>query len=287
MTPKPTIAFLGAGGTMGFAMARNIARANFPLKAWNRTRAKAEPLAQNGATVVDTPAQATQGADIVITMLTDADAVLEVGKKALPEASDQVIWLQMSTVGVSGTDHCIELAHKLGVNFFDAPVSGTKDPAEKGELIIMASGPEENRQELDTIFDVVGKKTVWLGAAGEGSLLKVVTNSWLLAVVEGVAETIALAQGTGIDPKFFLETVSDGPLDSPYLQMKSKAIINRDFEPTFSLSLAAKDADLAVELAQDRNLDLPLLKTIHDRLNQAVPEHGDEDVAVTYLTSAP
>lgn len=285
----PRVAVLGAGGTMGFGMARNIARAGMRLRAWDRSREKAEPLSENGARVVDTPAQAAEDASVVVTMLPDADAVLAVMEGPdgfLAGVHGSVIWAQMSTIGVQGTERCAELAQQHGVTFVDAPVLGTKQPAERGELVIMASGPDEAREPLEPVFAAVGRKTMWVGPAGSGSALKLVTNSWLVTVVEGTAEAIALAEGSGVDPHHFLDAVSGGPLDSSYMRMKAEAMIKREFEPSFKLSLAAKDAGLAEELARQHGLDLPLLATINARLAEAVPQHGDEDVAATYLTSA-
>jgi 3-hydroxyisobutyrate dehydrogenase len=290
MSSNQTVAVLGAGGTMGFGIASNILEAGIELRAWNRSREKAEPLSEKGATVLDTPAEAAKGASIVLTMLADVDPVIEAmdGKDGfLSEAADQLIWVQMSTVGVSGTERCAELAERHRITFVDAPVLGTKQPAEKGELVVLASGPEETHEPLEPIFSALGKRTMWVGEAGAGSRLKVVVNSWLVSIVEGAAETIALAEGADIDPHLFLEAVSGGPLDAPYLQMKAKAMIERNFEPSFRLALGAKDARLAQELAERHGLDLPLVAAISARMTEGVSEHGDEDLSATFLTSAP
>jgi 3-hydroxyisobutyrate dehydrogenase len=285
-----SVAVLGGGGTMGFPMARNIARAGIEVRAWDRTRQKAEPLAEDGVTVADTAAEAADGASVILTMLPDADAVIQTMQGedgGLARAAESTIWLQMSTVGEDGIERCAELASERRVRLVDAPVSGTKQPAEKGELLVMASGPSDARDEVTPIFDAVGQRTMWLGDAGEGTRLKLVTNSWLLTVVEGAAETIAIAQDLELDPKLFLEAVAGGPLDLPYLQMKGKAMIERDFEPSFALRLAAKDAGLVEQSLDRRGLDLPLPRVIRERLDQAARDHGDEDVSATYLVSAP
>jgi len=275
---------------MGFAIARNIARAGFPVRAWNRSSEKADPLTRDGVSVVRSPADAAHGAAIAITMLADTDAVLEVmdGQQGfLSGMGESAIWAQMSTIGVSGTEHCAELAQRNGLIYVDAPVLGSKEPAKKGELIVLASGPSDVHATLDPLFAAIGTKTMWLGPAGAGSALKVVANSWIVTVVEGVAETIALAEGAGVDPQHFLEAVSGGPLDLPYMQLKAKAMLERDFAPSFRLELAAKDAALAVELAEQHDLDLPLIVTISERLAEGAARHGDHDMAATYLTSAP
>jgi len=295
MTSTETVAVLGAGGTMGFPMARNIARAGIPVRAWNRSRDKAEPLTADGAVVTDTPAEAAQGATIVLTMLADADAVvsaMDAEDGALPVMSrrddpEHPVWLQMSTIGEEVTERCIGLANRYGVGFLDAPVLGTRQPAEQRQLVILESGPEEARPRVQPVFDAIGHRTIRAGQAGAGTRLKLVTNSWVLAVVEAGAETIALAEGLGLDPSLFFQAIEGGALDLPYLRMKGQAIAKRDFRPAFRLTLAAKDAGLVKESARQHGMDLPLLDLIARRLGQGAAEHGDEDFSATYLTSTP
>lgn len=283
-----TIAVLGAGGTMGLPMARNLARAGFAVTAWNRSREKAEPLAEDGVQIADSPHQAAQQATVLLTMLADSDAVLDSMSDALSaELPPDVVWVQASTIGERGTERCCELAEEHGVSFVDAPVLGTKQPAEEGKLVIMASGPEPLKERLQPIFDAIGPRTMWVGEAGAGTRLKLATNSWILAVVEGAAETLALAEGLGLDPQLVLDAVAGGSLDLPYLQTKGAAIMERNFEPSFRLRLAAKDASLVDEAARQHELDLPLLRTIRQRFAQGAEQHGDEDMSATYLTSAP
>ena len=298
MSGQQTVAVLGAGGTMGFPMARNLARAGFAVRAWNRSRDKAEPLAKDNVQVCDTPAEAAEGAGVMVTMLADTEAVLAAvdgpdgAFTALPPATgsgpgDGIVWLQMSTIGETGTERCADLAGRREVVLLDAPVLGTKQPADQGNLVVLASGPAMVKNRVQPIFDAVGQKTIWVGEAGAGTRLKLVTNNWVLTVTEGAAETIALAQGLGLDPQLFLEAVSGGTLDLPYLRIKGEAIINRDFTPSFRLELAAKDAALVAEAAERHHVDVPLPRLLRDRLAEGAREHGDKDMAATYLTSAP
>jgi len=287
---QQTVTVLGAGGTMGFAMARNLARAGCRVRAWNRTRARAAPLEQDGAIVCDSPAEAAEGADVLLTMLSDGDAVIDAvdGERgAFSRIGEDVVWLQASTIGEAATERCAELARRAGVAFVDAPVLGTKQPAEAGELIVLASGPDETRARVQPLLDIVGRRTLWLGAAGRGTLLKLVVNSWIVSVVEGGAETLALAEGLGVEPQAFFDAIEGGTLDLPYLRLKGRAMAQRDFTPSFRLALAAKDAALVEEAAQRRGLDLPVVAAIRRRLDEGVAEHGDEDLSATYLTSAP
>ena len=290
-----TVAVLGAGGTMGFAMARNIARAGIEVRAWNRTRGKAGPLAADGAYIADSPADAAAGAGIVLTMLSDADAVvaaMEDDEGALPvmsdrEGPDRPIWLQMSTIGEEATDWCASLAHRYDVGFVDAPVLGTRQPAEQGQLVVLESGAPEASCRVQPVFEAVGQRTIHAGTAGAGTRLKLVANGWVLAVVEAAAETVALAEGLGLEPALFFEAIEKGPLDLPYLRTKAQAMADRDFTPAFRLSLAAKDAALVADAAWQHGLELPLFEVIARRLGQGTAEHGDEDVSATYLTSTP
>ena len=283
MTDQPTVALLGTG-TMGAGMARNIAAAGIPLKVWNRTREKAEPLAEAGAEVAESPAGAVRDADIVITMLFDADSV----EAALDQARDGLkqgaVLLQQSTVGVEGADRLAARAEELGLVYVDAPVLGTKKPAEDGALVILASGPDEARDVVAPVFEAIGSRTVWVGAAGQGTRLKLVANSWVLTVVEGIAESLALARALGVEPRRFLEVVKGGAMDAPYVQLKGSAMLDGDFTPAFGLDGAAKDAGLIVEAARAAGADLAVIEAVQQHFARALDAgHGDQDIAATFL----
>jgi 3-hydroxyisobutyrate dehydrogenase len=290
MNASARVAVLGAGGTMGLPMARHIAEAGMEVRAWNRSPEKAEPLAEDGVAVTDTAADAATGAAVILTIVSDADAVIttmEGADGALAGADDGTVWLQMSTIGIEGTERCATLADEQGLVFVDAPVVGTKKPAEEGKLTVLASGPDEARERCEPIFDAVAQKSLWLGDAGTGTRMKLVINSWLLSLVEGLAETIAFAEGIDIDPSQFLEAISGGPIDNPYAQMKGQMMVERSFEPSFKLELAAKDARLVLEAMERHDLELPMLEAIRAQLERAAGEHGDKDMAATYMASAP
>jgi 3-hydroxyisobutyrate dehydrogenase len=285
---REVVALLGAGSTMGLPMARNILRAGIHLRAWNRTREKAQPLLEQGAEVLDSPGEAAEGAGILLTMLADAEAVLGSASDAVDAVADGALWLQMSTIGEAGTDRCIELAREHGLQLVDAPVLGTKQPAEQAKLVVLAAGPRQTRSRAQRIFDTVAQKVMWIGdEPGAGTRLKIALNSWVLTVVEGAAETIALAQGLGLDPALLFDALEGGALDLPYLRMKGKAIVERNFEPAFRLKLAAKDAALVEESARRHELDLPLFEVIRRRMAEGAEQHPDSDMSATYLTSAP
>jgi 3-hydroxyisobutyrate dehydrogenase len=275
------IGFIGAG-IMGAPMARNLADAGHDVHLWNRTREKAEAV--DGVTVADSPGAAAEDADAVVTMLSDGDAVDSVAGDFV---GDGVLWLQMSTVGMEATEKLMQLAADRGATFVDAPVLGTKQPAEKGELVVLASGPDDALAKAEPVFDTVGAKTVTLGDAGAGTRLKLVLNSWLVALVEGLAETIAFAEAIDVDPKTFLETIDGAPMGTPYAQLKGKAMIERDFPASFPLSLALKDARLVRKAAERAGVELPLVETVERQFERADDDgHGDEDMAAVFLATA-
>jgi 3-hydroxyisobutyrate dehydrogenase len=288
MADDTKVAVLGTG-IMGAAMARNLLSAGMQVGTWNRSREKAEPLAKDGAEVADDPADAARGAEFLLTMLADADVVEEaVGDGVLPALAEGGVWLQMSTVGEEGNERLAELAAEQGVAYVDAPVLGTRQPAEQGQLIVLASGPEEVRERCEQVFDAVGSKTVWLGEAGDGSRLKLVVNNWIVGLLGVLAETVALAEATGVDPARFLETIEDGPLGLPYAQMKGSMMIEEDFPTSFSANLARKDASLVLDAARARDLRLGIAEAVTARFDEAIQAgHGDEDMAAVYKSARP
>jgi 3-hydroxyisobutyrate dehydrogenase len=282
-----TVAVLGTG-TMGAPMARNLAEAGFEVRAWNPTRAKAEGI--DDVAACESPAAAVDGADVVLTMAPDGDAVEETmfgDDGAVGALREGAVWIQSATVGVAAAERLGELAAEHGIAYVDAPVLGTKQPAEKGELVVLASGPDDALDRCAPVFDAYAQKTLRLGDAGNGSRLKLVVNTWLLSLVEGAAESIALAQALGVDPREFLAAVEGGSVDSPYLQLKGKAMIEQQFEPSFTLEHAHKDVELVLEAARGAGLELALAEAIDTKFERALElGHGDEDMSATWYATA-
>jgi 3-hydroxyisobutyrate dehydrogenase len=278
-----TIAALGTG-VMGAPMARNLARAGNEVRAWNRSIEKAAALRDDGVDVRDDPASAAAGADVVLTMLSDADAVLEVAQAA--NLAEGQIWWQASTIGIDGIERAAALAADQGAALVDAPVLGTRLPAEEGKLVVLASGPDDALDALAPLFDAVGQRTVRVGPAGTATRLKLAVNSWVLAVTQGTAETLALAEALGLDPALIFEAVDGGGLDLPYFRMKGKLMLDDDFPASFALSMAAKDARLVAESAESAGVDAPVARAIAERFAEGVAAgYGDEDMAVTHRLS--
>lgn len=272
------IAWLGTG-IMGAPMARHVAQAGNDVVVWNRTRDKAEAI--DGVEVAGDPAGAVAGARVVVTMLSDGAAVEEVIGQALEAIDAGAIWWQASTVGLEATERLAELASDRGLAYVDAPVLGTKQPAEAGELTVLASGPPDALDTLAPLFDAVGSKTVRLDQAGEATRAKLVMNHWVLALTTATAETIGLARALGVDPRLFLEGIAGGPLDSGYAQLKGALILeDRTGEASFPLRLAHKDARLVVEAARAHGADLGLAPAVAERFSRAAEAGlGDADMA--------
>jgi 3-hydroxyisobutyrate dehydrogenase len=282
---QTSVTVLGTG-RMGAPIARNLLAAGFPVTVWNREPKAAAPLTDVGAALAYSPAAAVDGADVVITMVTNGDAVAQTmtgSTGALVTLRPGSVWIQMGTIGVEWTQRFATLAASRDVEFVDAPVSGSDGPAREGSLIVLASGPEEIQAPLQPIFDAIGRKTIWLGPAGNGSRLKLVLNNWLAAEIEGMAETIALTQALGLDPDLFLEAIDGQPLGSPYAVAKGRAMIAGEYEPGFALRLGLKDVGLALDAARENDLDLPITAAVAQRFRQAVADgHADEDVASVF-----
>lgn len=275
-----TVAVLGTG-IMGLPMAVNLLRAGLGVRAWNRTKDKALPVGAHGGQVCDTPAEAVAGADFVLTMLANGPAVDDVREAVLGSGA---VWIQSSTIGVQWTDRFAEAAAKAHVPFVDAPVLGTKQPAEQGKLVVLASGPEELGARCAPIFDAIGERTIWVGPVGTGSRLKLVANAWVLALTNATAESVALAEKLGVDPRLFLDAIRGGALDVPYAHLKGGAMISREFPLSFSTNNAAKDARLVLEAAENDHVDLAGAQAALSHLEAAMKAgYGDEDMAAVYF----
>ena len=284
-TGKTSVTVLGTG-LMGTGMARSLARAGHDVTVWNRTPEKAAPLAdQDGIKVIENLPEALGGADFVVTMLFDANAVAEVMRTALPDTPKHTVWVQTSTVGVTGTTRLAELADEHHIAFVDAPVLGTRQPAERGELVVLAAGDAALRDRVTPVFDAIASRTVWVGEKpGDGHRLKLVANSWVLSVTGATAQSIGFAKRLGVDPQLFLDAISGGALDCGYAQVKGKAMVEGDFTPSFGLAGAAKDSELILSAMSGAGIDQRLMRALRDTFTEVSDGgHADEDMAAVVL----
>jgi 3-hydroxyisobutyrate dehydrogenase len=278
----PRLAVLGLG-TMGRAMAGSALRGGLPTVVWNRRPGAAAGLEEQGAEVARSVDDAVGQADVVITMVTDAAAVTAIATEegmlaALPIGA---VWAQMSTIGVDGTERIAALVgdERPDVDLVDAPVSGSKVPAEQGTLLIFASGSDEARQRVAPVFEAIGQRTVWLGQVGAGSRMKLVNNVLLAFSAEGIANSIGLAQQLGLETTAVIDAFGDGPLISAWESGKLHRIAQGEFSAEFALALALKDVRLALAAAgSDR---FRALAAVADEWSAVVESGlGGEDITV-------
>jgi len=286
--PGVAVAVLGIG-IMGSAMARNLAAAGLRTMVWDRSSEATAPLADIGALVAPSPQDAVRDARVVITMLPTADVVNSVVFTAAAAAfAGGAVWAQMGTIGLAATSGIGERLGRIrpDVMFVDAPVSGSKGPAEAGQLLILASGPPAAEAIVRPAFSAIGRKTVWLGEAGQGTRMKMVVNAYLATLVEGVAEALELAERLGIDPAALEDAIEGGPLDAPLADAKLHKMKSGDYTPEFPLEWALKDVDLAIAAAgADR---LPLLEALSRHWRAAVEAgHGRDDISAVRLALGP
>ncbi|MFJ8739506.1 NAD(P)-dependent oxidoreductase [Embleya sp. NPDC127516] len=285
---RPTVAVLGTG-IIGAAIARNLSRDDFPVRAWNRTPDKAAALATDGVTATASPAEAVTGADIVLTVLNDGPRVLDAMRAAAPGLRPGTVWVQISTVGVDALDDLVIFAREHELTLVDAPVQGTRGPAEQGQLVVLAAGTPAIREAVQPLFDTIGRRTLWVGedgTSGAATRLKLVLNTWVLALTHGVGEALALAKGLDVDPQLFLDVVGGSPMDSGYLQLKSAAILSDDYTPSFSVDNAEKDARLVLQAAEHTGIRMDVVAAGAARFRRASEQgHGDQDMAAAYFAA--
>lgn len=275
-----TVSVLGLGA-MGHAFASNLLKNNFTLRVWNRSAEKGKDLAEQGATLASSPAQAVEGSEVVLVMLANAEITLDVMHHVINALAEQAIVVQMGTIGVDATQqlHALLKEKRHDVGFIDAPVSGTKKPAEMAQISILASGDRTLQSTIEPVFTAISKGTHWLGDAGAGSAMKLVVNSWLIGLVQSLAESHCLAKQLGFSPETLWSVLEGGPLAAPYAKTKLEMIDEGTYAPQMQLKWALKDATLAAEAGGAEQM--PNLHSITSLWQSAVDAGlGEKDLSV-------
>jgi len=265
----PKVAVLGLGA-MGHAFASNLLKKGFTVAAWNRSAGRGEDLLAQGLALYNTPQQAVADADVIISMLSDGDVTLSVLAEIAPASKSQAIYCQMGTIGVEQTLEAVSLLKQLqpAMVFVDAPVSGTKAPAENAQILVLASGEQDKCAAAEQVFAAISRGTQWFGAAGNSQKMKLVLNAWLISMMQGVAESALLAKNMGFAPEQFWSALEGGPLAAPYVKVKLDTIAKGLYPPQMQLVHALKDAKLA--LAQASPATMPGLNNIASLWQEAV-----------------
>ncbi|MBD8585211.1 NAD(P)-dependent oxidoreductase [Frigoribacterium sp. CFBP 8766] len=293
------VAVLGTG-IMGQGVVRTLLREGHDVTAWNRTRDKAEPLAGVGATVVDTAREALDGAEVVVTVLFDGEAVLSVLREATSTAdataasdataagteADGPVWVQASTIGAADTARVVDLAAERGVPLVEAMMLGTKKPAETGTLVMLAAGAPDLLARVQPVLDAMGAKTITAGdSVGQGTALKLAANAWIASVTAAAAQSLALTRTLGLDPQLFLDAIEGGQADTPYAHLKGASMIAGEYPVQFALDGLRKDVSLMREAATaaDAGFDTSLLEALAGLYGTASDRgHGGDDIAAVH-----
>ncbi len=266
-------------GTMGAGMARSLLRAGHEVTVWNRTASRAEPLAADGARVAADAADAVASAEAVVTILFDTVSVLEVMTDvSLPQGC---VWLQSATIGVDGTERVAALAGERGWLLVDAPVLGTKAPAEQGALVVLAAGEDAAVDAARPVTDAIGARVVRAGTRpGEAARLKLVCNAWVASLTAAVGQSVALAEALGLDPRLFLDAIEGGAVDTPYAHVKGAAMLAGDYPPSFAVDGVRKDLALIRDAARASSTDDRLLTAVLDLFEAtSAAGRGADDMA--------
>ena len=281
------VAVLGTG-IMGAGVARSLARAGHRVAVWNRDATKAQPLADSGAVVAPDPAAAVAGAEAVLTVLFDTEAVLAVMAQAAPSMAADAVWAQLSTIGLDGTERVASFAGEHDLRMVEAMMLGTRKPAENGQLTLLVAGDPVALQQLSPVFDAIGSKVVGAGPdVGQASALKLAANAWVQSVTALVGQSLALTAALGLDPQLFLEAIKGGATDTPYAHVKGAAMVSGSFEPSFTIDGVLKDLGLIRAAAQRADVPDDVLRAVEAKYAAAAAAgHGGDDMAAVYTAFA-
>lgn len=274
------VAFLGLG-IMGRPMAANLVKAGHQVKVWNRTPGKIV----EGAEACDSPAAAAHEAEVVWMCVSDTKAVEEVlfGPRGVHESlTGGTVIVDSSTIAPSATRKFAERVGAKGVQYVDAPVTGSKIAAEAGSLIFIAGGDEAVLAKIQPLFSAMGKQVFRMGETGKGQAAKLVMNLQIALIYEGFAEALTLATKLGVDAATLMPLVQASMVRSGVVEYKAPFVLKRDFSPNFPLRLMLKDIHLALQAAKEARVKLPGLEMVQDIYEMAAEDgHSDLDYAAT------
>ena len=279
------IGFIGLG-IMGSRMAANLLKGGYEVKVYNRTISKADALIKKGAKLSNSEKEVAEDVDVLITILSTPAAVREVtlgNKGFLTSMKKNSIWIDCSTVNPSFSKEMAKRTKEKGIRFIDAPVAGTKQPAEKGELIILAGGNKNDIDEVTPLFNLIGKKIIYAGENGMGTSLKMVINLMLAGAMEVFSEALTLGETLGFTKEKLFDVLIGGPVTAPFLAAKKDKIDKRNFETDFPLQWMLKDLQLIEQTAKENNLNLPAANSIKEIYSEAVKTgFGEKDFSAIY-----
>ena len=272
---------------MGIPMVQNLLKAGFAVNLYNRTPEKAAPLVAAGAQQLDSPSAVVSRSDLTFLMLTNGAAISEVLKAqtgVLEGVGADTTIVDMSTISPEDSRTFAQMVAQKGGRYIDAPVSGSVGAAEAGQLVILAGALENELVELQPFFSAMGKKTIAFGEVGKGSSAKLAINLLLGITAQGIAESLLLAEKSGVELASMLELIGQSAINTPLFQLKKDMYTQQSFPPAFALELMNKDFGLIVDQVKQTKLTLPLAQKAQETYNQA-NQHGKgkQDMAAVYL----
>jgi 3-hydroxyisobutyrate dehydrogenase len=284
----PTVGWIGTG-RMGYQLALRLLNAGYDVAAWNRTKAKAEPLAEHGAKVVDSPADLVD-CDIVFIMVSadkDLEAVISGSGGLLSGAGAPKIIVDSSTVSTEASARIRAVVEGRGTQFLAAPVSGNPKVIAAGKLTVAASGPKEAFDVVEPLLGAWGRGVTYVGEGELARLVKIAHNVFLGVVIQSLAEITVLAERGGVPRAAFLQFLNDSVLGSAFSRYKSPALVNLDFHPTFTTVLLRKDLQLGLSAGRELGVPMPLAAAADMLIAQAVGAgYTSEDFATLVLEQA-
>ena len=280
---EPRVAVVGLG-KMGTPIAERILEAGFPLAVFNRSRSRSAPLAERGATVLDSAADALAEADVCVTMLADDDALEAVAPEVLGGARRGTTLVDMSTVSVAVSERVAERADEASVGFLRSPVSGNPTVVRGGTLTLVVSGPEDVASRLDGLLRAIGPKVFYVGEGERARVVKLTLQVLVGGITELLGEAVVLGESGGVDRAKLLEVINASAVGSPLTGYKGEALLRDDYSATFTTAMMLKDVDLVLDLAAERRLVLPFTTRLRELLDGAIEGgHADEDFMALYL----
>lgn len=275
------VGFIGLG-LMGRPMALRLLRAGYPLAVWNRTIAKADPLADEGAVVAASPADVARQSEVIFSIVTGPQAVAEIlgGRQGVIAGAPRgATVIEMSTIGVRAALDCAQRCRQAGLHFLDAPVTGSVPGAENGSLTIMVGGESALFGRHEAVLQVFGHP-LYVGPQGMGALVKLVQNLVAAAIVESFAEGAQLAKAYGLQLTTVAHVLGETGVDSAFLRAKAAKMVQEDFSVQFSLRNMMKDLGLVLDAAHQGDVKLPVAKRLYDVYRKGVRSGlGEEDYA--------
>ncbi|KAL3828987.1 hypothetical protein ACJIZ3_017789 [Penstemon smallii] len=281
------IGFLGLG-IMGKAMSMNLLRHGFKLTVWNRTLSRCDELVEHGATIGESPAAVIKKCKYTIAMLSDPAAALSVVFEeggVLEQICAGKGYIDMSTVDAETSSKISEAITSKGGNFLEAPVSGSKKPAEDGQLVILAAGEKALYEEILPAFDVLGKKSFYLGQVGNGAKMKLVVNMIMGSMMNAFSEGLVLTEKSGLNPQTLLDVLDLGAIANPMFKMKGPSMVQSSYSPAFPLKHQQKDMRLALALGDENSVPMPVAAAANEAFKKARSMGlGDLDFSAVHET---